>query len=130
MSKHHSEPQSRSEPPEHQHEPDMGLERLVFFSDAVMAIAMTLLALEIKLPGAEAELTSAQLFSQLTAIWPKYLGFVLSFLVVGLYWMSHNRQFRNLRRYDSTLVRLNFVFLLLIAFLPFPTSVASEHSNS
>jgi uncharacterized membrane protein len=130
MSKHPNNAPVHSEASPSHAEPDMGLERLAFFSDAVMAIAMTLLALEIKLPNPGAALSSAALLEQLLALLPKYLGFVVSFLVVGLFWIAHNRQFRNLRRYDYALIWLNFLYLLLIAFLPFPTSVVSEHANA
>ena len=105
-----------------------GLERLVFFSDAVFAIAITLLALEIHLPSA-AELSNDQLAQQLISIWPKYLSYIISFLVIGLFWMAHHRKFQLIKRYDNRLMTLNLLLLMSVAFIPFPTSVISEYGN-
>jgi TMEM175 potassium channel family protein len=108
---------------------ETGLERIVFFSDAVMAIAITLLALEIRLPGTETNLSDAQLLTTLGSLWHRYLGYFISFMVIGMYWLSHHRMFRSIRRYDSRLMLLNLVFLLLIGFIPFPTTVIMEYSG-
>ena len=107
----------------------IGLERLIFFSDAVFAIAITLLSLEIRLPGPEGSLTNVELWQRLLAIWPKYLAYVISFLVIGLFWIGHHRKFRIIQRYDSNLLLLNLLLLMLIAFIPFPTSLISEYGN-
>lgn len=72
----------------------LGLERLIFFSDAVFAIAITLLALEIRLPASQGTLTNDQLLQDLLALWPKYFSYVLSFLVIGGFWMGHHQKFR------------------------------------
>ncbi|MCB8985168.1 MAG: DUF1211 domain-containing protein, partial [Ardenticatenaceae bacterium] len=108
---------------------EMGLERLVLFSDAVFAIAITLLALEIRLPVEAAHLTNQQLQANLLAIWPKYLSFIISFLVIGNFWIAHHRRFSLITRYDNRLLLLNLFFLMAIAFIPFPTSVISENGN-
>jgi uncharacterized membrane protein len=101
-----------------------GLDRLIFFSDAVMAIAITLLILDIKLPAADiTALTDAQITAQVLALWPKYMGYVVSFWVIALYWVAHLRCFRYIRAYDRRLIYLNFLFLLFIAFMPFPTGL-------
>jgi uncharacterized membrane protein len=102
----------------------IGLERLVFFSDAVFAIAITLLALEIRLPGNEI-FTDAQLLSQLVGIWHKYLAYVISFLVIGTFWMAHHRKYAFIKRCDNRLMFINLVMLMVIAFIPFPTSILS-----
>jgi TMEM175 potassium channel family protein len=106
-----------------------GLERLVFFTDAVFAIAMTLLALEIHLPEGQPASSSAELLKQLVAIWPQYLAYVLSFLVIGFFWLGHHRKFRYIRRYDRRFLLLNLFTLMAIAFVPFPTSVMSQHDD-
>jgi len=105
----------------------IGLERLIFFSDAVFAIAITLLALEIRLPGTESALTDDQLLTQLLNLWPKYLAYVISFLVIGTFWLAHHRRFRYIRRYDRRLLWINLLLLMCIAFIPFPTGVISQH---
>jgi len=107
----------------------LGLERLLFFSDAVFAIAITLLALEIRLPSLEGSLTNDQLFQDLLAIWPKYFSYALSFLVIGAFWMGHHRKFRFILRYDTNLILLNIFLLMGVAFIPFPTAVIGENEN-
>ena len=108
---------------------EFGLERLVFFSDAVFAIAITLLALEIRLPVDAANLSNQQLFKSLVSIWPKYLSFLISFLVIGNFWIAHHRRYRYIQRYDTRLMLLNLLVLMSIAFIPFSTSVLSENGN-
>ncbi|OJX47924.1 MAG: hypothetical protein BGO78_05240 [Chloroflexi bacterium 44-23] len=112
-----------------QFEDQFGLERLVFFSDAVFAIAITLLALEIHLPVDAGALSNQQLFKNLVAIWPKYLSFLISFLVIGNFWIAHHRRYHHIRRYDTHLMLLNLLVLMSIAFIPFPTAVISENGN-
>jgi uncharacterized membrane protein len=107
----------------------LGLERLVFFSDAVFAIAITILVLDIRLPAGEGAVTNAQLYAQLLGIWYKYMAYVISFLVIGTFWISHHRKFSYIRRYDSNLLMLNLLSLMAIAFIPFPTSIISEYGN-
>ena len=108
---------------------ELGLERLIFFSDAVFAIAITLLALDLRLPGGGESPDNAQLLAQLLEIWPKYLSYVVSFLAIGTFWLGHHRRFRLIKRYDRGLFTLNLLFLMVIAFIPFPTSVISESGN-
>jgi|WetSurMetagenome_2_1015567.scaffolds.fasta_scaffold270773_2 uncharacterized membrane protein len=99
----------------------LGLERIIFFSDAVMAIAITLLALEIRLP--EKLINSSDLFQELIRLSPHYLGFVISFFVIGLFWISHHRVFEYIQTYNNGLIWINLFFLFIIALIPFPTSV-------
>jgi uncharacterized membrane protein len=99
-----------------------GLDRIVFFSDAVMAIAITLLVLELKAPEAGGNAVG-ELWTRLLALAPKYMGYLVSFWVIALYWVAHQRCFRYIRRFDRRLIFLNFLFLMFIAFLPFPTAL-------
>jgi uncharacterized membrane protein len=101
---------------------NLGLERIVFFSDAVIAIAITLLILDIRLPEAAGE-AALDLNQQLLALWPRGLGWAVSFWVIALYWVAHHRSYRYIQRYDRRLMYLNFLFLMFIAFMPFPTSL-------
>jgi uncharacterized membrane protein len=102
------------------------VERIAFFSDAVFAIAMTLLVVQLSVPHGPA----GQLGHALRARGPKYFAFALSFLVIAQYWMAHHRVFRHIRRYDLGLLWLNLLWLLAIAFLPFPTAVLGNYSHS
>lgn len=102
------------------------LERLTFFSDAVFAIAMTLLVIEIRLPHVE-PLTDRALVDALAALLPNYIGFLVSFVVVARFWMGHHRVFAMLAQVPPRLTQLNLLMLLAIAFMPFPTAVLSDY---
>ena len=84
------------------------LDRVVFFSDAVFAIAMTVLALSLHIP---ARTTDAGVAQALRDALPSIYTYALSFAVVGLYWIAHHRMFRYIRRFDATLLALNLATL-------------------
>lgn len=107
----------------------VGLERLVFFSDAVFAIAITLLALDIRLPVDAGALSNRQLLNNLISIWPRYLSYIVSFLVIGNFWIAHHHRYSLIIRYDTQLLLLNLLVLMSIAFIPFSTSVLSENGD-
>jgi hypothetical protein len=94
-----------------------GIGRILALSDGVFAIAITLLVIQIALPATAG---AADLPSALLRLWPRYLAYALSFLVIARFWVSHHLAFRLITRYDSTLVWLNLVLLMFVAFLPFP----------
>ncbi len=103
------------------------LERLTFFSDAVFAIAMTLLVIEVHLPELHAA-TDQSLAQALVDLLPNYIGFVISFLVIGRFWTGHHRLMAMIDTADPALVRANLLLLMTIAFMPFPTAVLSDYS--
>jgi uncharacterized membrane protein len=106
------------------------LERLAFFSDAVFAIAITLLVIEIKVPEVESEhISDGILLNKLAYIIPKFIGVIISFFVIGLYWISHHRLFGYITRYDKRLLWPNLLFLVTIIFMPFSTAFLSEYYN-
>jgi uncharacterized membrane protein len=105
------------------------LDRIVFFSDAVFAIAITILVLDIRLPDIPEGRVATELPTQILGLAPKYLSYVISFLVLAVYWQAHHRVFKPIRGYDGTLVWLNFLFLMAVAFLPFPTSLLGEYGR-
>ncbi len=109
---------------------ERGLERIVFFSDAVFAIAITLLALDIRLPLLPETASDGDLLAALGSVWPLVLSYCISFLAIGMLWLAHHRTFRYVRRYDERLLLLNLLFLLLIGFVPFPTAVIGEYGNT
>lgn len=106
----------------------LGLDRLVFFSDAVFAIAITLLALEIRLPAGDFT-DDAALWGALLGMTDAYLAFAISFWVIASFWLGHHRLFLHVRRYDDRLLLLNLLLLMLIAFVPFPTTLISNYGN-
>jgi TMEM175 potassium channel family protein len=110
----------RTEPPPVQDELPLG--RLDAFSDAVFAIAITLLVLELGVGEGAAD----HLLRSLVHEWPAYLAYVTSFLTIGVVWLQHSEITGALRTADATLYRLNLLVLLLASFLPFPTRLASE----
>jgi len=101
----------------------VNFERVVFFSDAVFAIAITLLALEIRLPEVELD----ALPQAILALLPEIAVYALSFLIVGLFWVGHHRNFQYIARYDYSLIWLNLLFLLCIAFLPVASSILGHY---
>jgi uncharacterized membrane protein len=106
---------------------ELGLERIVFFSDAVMAIAITLLAIDLKVPEIAASVAITELPRSLSELGPRLMSFLISFFVIGIYWMSHHRYFRFIQRYDSGLIVLNLLFLLFIVLMPFVASLFGQY---
>lgn len=116
------------EPKSEQREDSLGFERLIFFSDAVFAIAITLLVLEIRVPELAPQ-NLAELPERVFELWPKILSYVVSFLVIAAYWQSHHRMFRYIKRYDHRLMQLNILLLMFVAFIPFPTALLGEYGD-
>ncbi len=97
--------------------------RVEAFSDGVFAIAITLLIIEVHVPGrADAETLGRELLS----LWPSYLGYLTSFLTIGVMWINHHYVFSLIDRVDRTMLLLNTTLLLMIAFVPFPTAVLAQ----
>ena len=103
-------------------------DRLNAFSDGVFAIAITLLALDLRLPELHHP-TSSQIAQSIRDQLPNILSFVLSFLLIGRYWIVHHNFFQTLRRYDNGLLWLNLLFLMSVVFMPFPTSVLADYGD-
>jgi uncharacterized membrane protein len=108
-------------------ERDSRLERLIFLSDGVYAIALTLLAVELVLPESSADLQDRELLKSLLESWPKVLAFLTSFTVIANFWVGHNVLFQHVRRFDGGMMWLALLQLLCVAFIPFPTSVIGGH---
>ncbi len=108
-------------------EPARDRDRIVNFSDGVFAIVITLLILTIEVPDIPPASVAQELPGRLLALAPDCLSYVISFLVVAVYWQAHHRVFGPIRGYDRTLLWLNFLFLMAISFLPFPTSLLGEY---
>ncbi|MFN8535700.1 MAG: TMEM175 family protein [Dehalococcoidia bacterium] len=104
--------------------------RLLSFSDGVIAIAITLLALNIRIPNLADRATTAEQIASILSLQKSVLVFVQSFLVVGLYWVAHHRMFQFIRGWDLSLLWLNLLFLMSVAFLPVPNAVIVEHSGA
>jgi uncharacterized membrane protein len=106
-----------------------GLERLVFFPDAVFAIAITLLALDLRLPQLAEDVAQGTFNAALVGLEPKLFSYGLNFAIVGLLWLGHWRRFEHVRAPSETLVAINLVLLALVALIPFPTALLGEHGD-
>jgi uncharacterized membrane protein len=99
--------------------------RLETFADGVFAIAITLLVLGIRVPDPGEPLVDA-----LVKQAPEFLAYVVSFLTIGIMWVQHHRLFTLIRRSNSTFAMINVIFLMFVAFVPFPTAVLAQRIGS
>src|SRR5215469_1013678 len=99
--------------------------RLEAFSDGVFAIVITLLILDVHIPQ-DQPLTLATLLG----VAPHLLIFVLSFVIVGLYWVAHHRMLHFVKQVDRQVLWLNLALLLIIVFVPFPTALLGQHPDN
>lgn len=104
------------------------IERMILFSDAIFAIAITLLVIELKIPEIPKQLvTEDKLIDGLTNLIPKFVGFLISFCVIGLFWIIHHRMFGFVVNYNRKLLVLNLFFLFGVVLMHFSTSFYSEY---
>jgi uncharacterized membrane protein len=104
--------------------------RIEALTDGVFAVAMTLLVLDIKVPELEPPLATAELPLKLLALWPKFLSYLISFVILGIYWVGHHIQLSFIRRADRPLLWINILFLLWVALVPFSTALLSEYAKT
>jgi uncharacterized membrane protein len=104
----------------------MPTSRIEAFSDGVFAIIITLLVLEIHVPQVQGQDISGALEHSLLAMAPKFLSYILSFVIVCIWWVAHHHLFHILKRSDRGLLWLNSLFLLWLAFIPFPTALMGD----
>jgi len=107
---------------------------MILFSDAVFAIAITLLVIEIKIPDKEflkehGGLSDKTLLRSLSDLVPKFTWYIISFFLIGLYWSIHHRMFGFVTSYDRKLLFLNLLFLFFVALMPFSTGFYSEFAG-
>ena len=101
------------------------LDRVTSFSDAVMAIAITLLIIEMIIPNASPDL----LISELSNLIPKFFSHVVSFFIIGSYWIAHHSMFTYIKDYDNNLLWINLLFLFFVSFIPFPSALLGEYTS-
>jgi uncharacterized membrane protein len=102
---------------------ELGKNRIEALSDGIFAIVMTLLVLEIHLPELPGNASNLQLAPALAHLWPKFLSYGVSFVSLGVYWISHHNLYHLIRRSDRVLLWLNIFFFMLASLLPFSTSL-------
>lgn len=111
--------------------PGLEFDRVSFFSDAVFAIAMTLLVVELKPPHlGESAGTPGALGAAVLSSWTEIFGFFLGFALLGQYWMAHHAFFASLRSIDRRMISLNLVYLAFVAFMPYPVALISNFEET
>jgi uncharacterized membrane protein len=108
----------------------ISLGRIMSFSDGVFAVAITLLVLSIHVPFVKSSLADQKLPRELIHLMPIFEAYIVSFLVIGLFWVGHHQVFRTFVKHDRGLLWLNLLFLMFIVFIPFPTSLVSEYPSA
>src|SRR5438067_13741443 len=105
--------------------------RLEAFSDGVFAVAITLLVLNIKIPGIDLPFNKlpkdTDLWHSLGDEWPMLAAYVTSFATIGIMWLNHHRLFVHIKRINTVLVLLNLLLLLVIVFIPVPTALLADY---
>ncbi len=104
--------------------------RLLALSDGVIAVAITLLVLDIRLPEGFGSLDDQRLWAALLELWPRILAYLLSFVVIASFWMSHRAKFNRIAKSDGALMWINMLFLLTIGLVPFTTNLIAESGGA
>jgi len=104
--------------------------RVLALSDGVIAVAITLLVLDIRLPEGFGEMNDAQLWAAFGALWPRMLAYLLSFVVIGSFWLNHRAKFNHIVKTNGGLLWINMVFLLTMGLVPFTTNLIAENGGT
>lgn len=104
-----------------------GLQRLVFFSDAIFAFAVTLLAINITITEIPKDSINQLLGKEIINLAPKFFIYALSFLIIGSFWMAHHKMFKYIKKYNDAFIFLNIVALMFIAAVPIPTKIMGDY---
>ena len=104
--------------------------RIELFSDAVFAIAITLLALEIRIPVLDHHAKDSEILGALSGLGRSLFSFVISFLLIGVQWVRHHALFRLIRKHDPILLAINLFGLMLVTLVPLPTALYGHHIGS
>jgi uncharacterized membrane protein len=103
----------------------LGKNRVEALTDGVFAIAMTLMIFNIRVPSGP----SAQMPHRLLALWPSFMSYAVSFIVLGIYWVGHHNHFHFVRRTDRVSIWINLSFLLAVTLIPFSTALLGEYPD-
>jgi uncharacterized membrane protein len=103
-------------------------ERITAFSDGVFSIAITLLVLNLRIPIIpQSKSLPDKLLDELHTQWPSLLSYILSFVIVGIYWVAHHNMFHYIKRSDRPFLWINILFLMCVAFIPFPAGLLGQY---
>lgn len=103
---------------------ELPYERILFFTDAIVAIAITLMAFNLKV---EVRIDHHLRFADILAPWRSYLAFILSFINIASFWRTHHLMFGYIKKMDSMLISINFLWVFSVVTLPFTTALVSAH---
>ncbi len=104
--------------------------RIEALTDGVFGIVMTLLVLELHIPEIAESLVAEELPRGILEMWPKFLSYITSFIVLSIMWVSHHRTFHYIKRSDNTLLWVNLAFLMVVGLVPFSTSLIGDYSTA
>jgi len=104
-------------------------DRIITLADAVLAIVMTLLVLEIAIPELSRSEVATELPKRLLELWPVISSYAISFIILGFFWIGHDDQFHYIKRANRTLLWITIFYLLFIAFIPFSTALIGEYGD-
>jgi len=103
--------------------------RVEALSDGIYAVAMTLLVLELRMPEEVRQAGDAEFAQALAALAPRFIAWLLSFFILAVFWMGHQRAFHFVRHVDPQLLRINVVNLLFVSLMPFSSALVGEHTR-
>ncbi|MGH9982266.1 MAG: TMEM175 family protein [Nitrososphaeraceae archaeon] len=109
--------------------PVIKVERVISFSDAVFAFAITLMALSIDIPDLPTHLTQSELLGELYELYPQFESYIISFAVIAIFWVSYHQVFNHIKGSHITMVYLNLLFLLLVTLLSLSTSLVINYGT-
>jgi uncharacterized membrane protein len=109
---------------------ELRLGRIEAFSDGVFAIVVTLLVLELKVPTLKDHASVSELVHQLVELLPKFLSWLISFIIVCKFWLNHHHLLGMARHANYAMVWLNSIFLMGQSFIPFPTALMGEYPDN
>ncbi len=109
--------------------PKVKPEHVIAFGDAIFAFAITLMTISIEIPDLPPNLTESELLSRLYELYPQVESYIISFAVIGIFWISYHQVFNFITRSHIAMVYLNLLFLLLITFLSITTSLVIDYGS-
>ena len=104
-------------------------DRIITLTDAVLAIVMTLLVLEIAIPQLSQSEVGTEIPKRLLEMWPDISSYATSFIILGFFWIGHDDQFHYIKRANKTLLWITIFYLLFIALIPFSTALIGEYGD-
>jgi uncharacterized membrane protein len=109
--------------------PDIKVEHVISFSDAVFAFAITLMALTIDIPDLPPNLSQSELLQRLDDFYPQFEDYIISFAVIAIFWISYHQVFNHIKGSHISMVYLNFLFLLFITLLSLTTTLVTNYAS-